>query len=132
MKILLLRSLLVTLLGCFSFINVLAETNDHQKLYICVSGNGVNIDFSLPSDIHISTGYTGSSIETTADFVNIGGVMLNFTVTMDSSFSAAKVTVVTTNTHHRSEHPIVNDTAQVQVFVPIHETNDQYIYISVN
>lgn len=45
-KILLLRSLLVTLLGCFSFINVLAETNDHQKLYICVSGNGVNIDFT--------------------------------------------------------------------------------------
>ena len=30
----------------FSFINVLAETNDHQKLYICVSGNGVNIDFT--------------------------------------------------------------------------------------
>lgn len=45
-KILLLRSLLVTLLGYFSFINVLAETNDHQKLYICVSGNGVNIDFT--------------------------------------------------------------------------------------
>lgn len=45
-EILLLRSLLVTLLGCFSFINVLAETNDHQKLYICVSGNGVNIDFT--------------------------------------------------------------------------------------
>lgn len=78
MKILLLRSLLVTLLGCFSFINVLAETNDHQKLYICVSGNGVNIDFSLPSDIHISTGHTGSSIETTADFVNIGGGDVEF------------------------------------------------------
>ena len=46
MKILLLRSLLVTLLGYFSFINVLAETNDHQKLYIGVSGNGVNIDFT--------------------------------------------------------------------------------------
>ena len=46
MKILLLRSLLVTLLGYFSFINVLAETNDHQKLYICDSGNGVNIDFT--------------------------------------------------------------------------------------
>ena len=45
-NVLLLRSLLVTLLGYFSFINVLAETNDHQKLYICVSGNGVNIDFT--------------------------------------------------------------------------------------
>lgn len=52
--------------------------------------------------------------------------MLNFTVTMDSSFSATKVTVVTTNTHHRSEHPIVDGTAQVQVFVSIHETNDRF------
>ncbi|MCD7923233.1 MAG: hypothetical protein LUI85_00455 [Bacteroides sp.] len=132
MKILLLKGLLVALLGCLSFTNSFAETGGHQKLYICVSGNGVNIDFSLPSDIHISTGHIGSSIETTADFVSIGGVMLNFTVTIDSSFSATKVTVVTTNTHHRSEYPIVNGMVQVQVFVPIHETNDQYIYISVN
>lgn len=36
-EILLLRSLLVTLLGYFSFINVLAETNDHQNfIYVLV------------------------------------------------------------------------------------------------
>ena len=62
------------------------------------------------------------------NYTYIGGIMLNFTLTLDNPDSASTITI-STHQGFEAEFPIHNGQANVQIFVPVSFASGQQIYI---
>lgn len=92
---------------------------------------GTTFDFTQPDNEQITTTLSGTLVE--MSYVNVGGALLYFTVSVPSTSSATKVEIVQTGTQFRESYSLENGQATVQTFVPLSSSNSvQWIYIIVS
>ena len=93
--------------------------------------SGTTFNFTQPDNEQITIISSGTLVE--MSYVNIGGALLYFTVSVPSTSSATKVEIVQTGHHFRESYTLENGQTSVQTFVPLSSSNTtQWIYISVN
>lgn len=124
--------LFVTTIAMAVNANEMSVQSGNSTLRLCIIAPiGTTLDFTQPDDVEITM--SSSSVTQDVSFVNIGGAILNFTVTIPSNSSATKVEIVQTAYQFRESYDIVNGQVSIQTFVPLSSSSSiQMVYIIVS
>ena len=128
-KFIFLAVLLFVGMGNLTYLQSANFTNSQESsISFMIKGSGANFTFNSPSQFSVSTGFSDYTIKTITNNTYIGGIMLNFTLTLDNPDSASTITI-STHQGFEAEFPIHNGQANVQIFVPVSFASGQQIYI---